>query len=68
VGARSKPVAAMAMAVEVGAADLEVPAVMVDRAHREQPAQVAAAGTVMVERGLLEPNWELMEHLYLARD
>jgi hypothetical protein len=68
VAARSEPVAAMAMAVDVGVAEPAVPAVMVDRAHRERPVPVAAAGTVMIERGLLEPNRELMEHLYPARD
>jgi hypothetical protein len=68
VAARSERVAALAMAVEIGVAEPGVPAVMVDRAHRERPVPVAAAGTVMIERVLLAPNQELMKHLYPARD
>lgn len=57
----------MAMAAGVGIAEPGAQAVMVDRAFRERPVVVVAVAAVMVEPGLLEPNRELMEHLYLAR-
>ncbi|MCB1471093.1 MAG: hypothetical protein KDK08_28900 [Rhizobiaceae bacterium] len=55
------------MAAGVGIAEPGAQAVMVDRAFRERPVVVVAVAAVMVEPGLLEPNRELMEHLYLAR-